>query len=426
MRRRVRRKEAPARRARLAIVEIGARGDGVGYDGTAPVFVPLTAPGDVIEAEIRGERGRLVELIEESPQRRAPPCRHYGACGGCALQHLRDEEYRAWKVGRVASALERTGLGAAALGELVPTPAASRRRAQFAVRRSGEGVLLGFNARRSDRIAEIDHCLVLHPDLVARLPGLRALAAALPAARFDLAVTLCLNGLDVDVEAAGLEEPRGAAFATLTAAAKKAGCARLSFNGAPLVTFEPPRVAFDGIMVTPPPGAFLQASKEGEAALTALVTEAAGEARRIADLFAGCGSFTLPLARRASVAAFDSDAAAIAALAAAAADAQRAGVAITPPRCEVRNLFERPLNAAELREFDAVVFDPPRAGARAEAEALAASAVPLVVGVSCNPATFARDAAILGQGGYRLDKVTAVDQFVYSAHIELVGVFRRR
>lgn len=425
MRRRVRKKEAPARRARLAIVEIGAHGDGVAYDGAAPVFVPLTAPGDVIEVEIRGERGRVIELIEESPHRRAPPCPHYGECGGCALQHLRDDYYRAWKRERIVSALERAGLGTAPVGELISTPAASRRRATFTVRRTGQGALFGFNERRSDRIAGIDNCLILHPDLLARLPALKALAAALPAACFDLAVTLCRNGLDVDVEAAGLEEPRGTAFAALCAATEKAGCARLSFNRAPLVTFDPPRIEFDGVAASPPPGAFLQASKEGEEALIALVREAAGGARRICDLFAGCGSFALPLARQASVVAIDSDAAAIAALAAAAADAQRTGLAINPPRSEVRNLFERPLNAAELRDFDAVVFDPPRAGARAQAEALASSAVALVVGVSCNPASFARDAAILAAGGYRLEKVTAVDQFVYSAHIELVGVFRR-
>jgi 23S rRNA (uracil1939-C5)-methyltransferase len=425
LRRRVRKTEPPARRARLAIAEIGAQGDGVGYDGAAPVFVPLTAPGDIVEAEIRGERGRLVELVEESPHRCAPPCPHYGRCGGCALQHVREDYYRAWKRERIVSALERAGLGAALVGELVSTPAASRRRATFAAQRTGQGVVLGFNERRSERIADIGGCLILHPDLLARLPTLKALSSSLPAARFDLAVTLCRNGLDVDVEAAALEEPRGTAFAALCAAAKTAGCTRLSFNGAPLVTFDPPRIEFDGVAVTPPPGAFLQASKEGEEALIALVKQAAGGARRICDLFAGCGSFALPLARRASVVAIDSDAAAIAALASAAADAQRAGLEINPPRSEVRNLFERPLTAAELRDFDAVVFDPPRAGARAQAEALAGSAVPVAIGVSCNPATFARDAAILAAGGYRLEKVSAVDQFVYSAHVELVGVFRR-
>lgn len=212
----------------------------------------------------------------------------------------------------------------------------------------------------------------------------------------------------------------------MTDAAKVAGCVRLSLNGAPLITFDPPLIEFDGIPVTPPPRAFLQASKEGEAALTGLVKEGAAGARKVCDLFSGCGSFALPLSKAASVYAVDSDGAAIGALASAAANAQRLAMAVNPVRTETRDLFERPLTADELGAFDAVVFDPPRAGARAQAEALAGSPVPVVIGVSCNPATFARDGAILAAGGYRLDKVTPVDQFVYSAHVELVGVFRRR
>ena len=182
---------------------------------------------------------------------------------------------------------------------------------------------------------------------------------------------------------------------------------------------------FDGIAVTPPPGGFLQASREGEAALIGLVKQAAAGAKKIADLFSGCGTFALPLARDATLFAVDSDRASIEALARAAGDAQGAGLKINPVKSEARDLFERPLTAKELKGFDAIVFDPPRAGAAAQAAEIAASGVATVIGVSCNPATFARDARIIVGGGYALSQATPVDQFVYSPHVELVGVFRK-
>lgn len=416
---------SPAKRLTVSIGEIGARGDGVAHADGREIFVPLTAPGDVALIEARGERGCLIELIEQSPNRAPPPCPHYGACGGCALQHVDEVFYRAWKRERVIEALARAGLGDVPVNDLVATPPATRRRATFAVRRLKGGVVLGFNERQSSNIVDLKKCLILHPDLLARLGGLRALAVSLGAPSFDLAVTLCRNGLDIDITGARMEEPRGAALLKITDAATAAGCVRICINGEALITFEPPLIDFDGVAVTPPPGAFLQASKEGEAALIGLVRKGVGGARKICDLFAGCGSFALPLARSASLSAYDSDAGAIGALSVGAANAQRAGLAINPVRAEARDLFERPLQADELSSFDAAVFDPPRAGARAQAETLAASRVPLVIGVSCNPATFARDAALLVAGGYRLQEVTPVDQFVYSSHVELVGVFRK-
>ena len=390
----------------------------------APVFVPLTAPGDVAIVDVRGERGTLIELIEKSPHRAAPPCKHYGQCGGCALQHVTGDFYRQWKRARVVEALSRVGLGEAPVADLIETPAASRRRATFAVRRSKAGVFLGFNARQSSTVVAIEDCKILHPELLAALPSLRALATGIDASAFDLAVTVCRNGLDIDIVGTA-QEPRGAALQNLMGATGPARCLRLSLNGAALITLDPPVIDVDGIAVTPPPGGFLQASREGAAALLALVRQGVGTARKVADLFSGCGAFALPLAKTATAFAVDSDKAAIEALAAAAANAQRAGLAINPVRAEARDLFERPMRAADLNGFEAVIFDPPRAGAMAQAEELAKSKVPIVVGVSCEPATFARDAAILSRGGYRLAKVTPVDQFVYSPHIELVGVFER-
>jgi len=287
----------PAKRLTVSIGEIGARGDGVAHADGREIFVPLTAPGDVALIEARGERGCLIELIEQSPNRVAPPCPHYGACGGCALQHVDEVFYRAWKRERVIEALARAGLGDVPVNDLVATPPATRRRATFAVRRLKGGVVLGFNERQSSNIVDLKKCLILHPDLLARLSGLRALAASLGAPSFDLAVTLCRNGLDIDITGARMEEPRGAALLKITDVAMAAGCVRICINGEALITFEPPLIDFDGVAVTPPPGAFLQASKEGEAALIGLVKKGVGGARKICDLFAGCGSFALPLAK---------------------------------------------------------------------------------------------------------------------------------
>jgi 23S rRNA (uracil1939-C5)-methyltransferase len=298
---------------------------------------------------------------------------------------------------------------------------ASRRRATFAFRRD-EGAF-GFHARKSARVIALEECPVLDPALAARVGALGALAAALPGRAFDLSATLCDNGLDIDAQGAGAIA--GPALQRAAEAMRKAGVVRLSVDGAPAITLEPPRLELGGVPVRPPPGAFLQASRAGEAALIARVKDALNGAKRIVDLFAGAGTFALPLAQSASLSAFDADRAAIEALKAAAADAQRAGLAIHPLKAEARDLFERPLSVKELKAFDAAVIDPPRAGAKAQSEALAQSAIRRLAYVSCNPASFARDAAILIKGGFTLAHVEPVDQFAFSPHIELVGMFRR-
>lgn len=415
----------PARRLTVRVEEIGSGGDGVARDGGGALYVPLTAPGDLAAVDVQGERGRIVELIEKSPLRADPSCRHFGDCGGCAFQHLDREEELRWKRSQVETALARAGVSAM-VGPVMAAPAASRRRAAFAVKRSAEALTLGFNARRSARIVTIEDCAVLAPALASRLSGLRAVAGLIPAGAFDLAVTLCDNGLDLNISASKLTTRSVTETPNLAAALRTAGVARLSVNGDTALTFAEPVVAFDGVPVRPPPGAFLQASREGEAMLISLVKAAAGGARKIADLFAGCGTFSLPLAKAASITAFDNDRAAIDALARAAAAAQSGEWLLKPLRAEARDLFARPLTARELKPFDAVVFDPPRAGAAAQAAEIGKSAVACVIGVSCNPQSFARDAALLAAGGYELRKVTPVDQFVYSPHVELVGVFARR
>lgn len=425
-------KPAPAPRTlALRIAEIGAKGDGVAEVDGRGVFIPYTAPGDLVRAEIAGDRGRLVEILEPGPDRREAPCPLYGRCGGCSLQHATPGFYRAWKRARVATALRSVGLEDAPVAPLVEIDAASRRRAVFYTRRvrgrgAGPSAELGFFEKRSRRLVPLSSCLILEPDLLRRLGALRGLVALAPDDWRSpaLSATLCENGVDVNFVVKGSDAFPSAEFMQrLPDAMAAGGIARVSVNGATVLEFEAPIVRFDGVPVAPPAGGFLQASRAGEASLIDFVREAAAGARRIVDLFSGCGAFTLPLARVSTLAAFDNDAPAISALQAAARAGQSAG--LNPVDAGARNLFERPLGAAELNEFDAVVIDPPRAGALAQAREIAASRAPRVVSVSCNPKTFARDARILSDGGYRLTQVTPVDQFVYSAHIELVGVFEK-
>jgi 23S rRNA (uracil1939-C5)-methyltransferase len=405
------------------IAEIGAQGDGVLSAGAWRLFVPRTVPGDLVRVAAKGERGVLLSLLEPGPDRAAAPCIHYDSCGGCSLQHVTRDFYRNWKKTLAASALAREGLSAD-IAEMVETPAASRRRAVFAVERARRTVVVGFNAARSSSVSAIGECVVLAPGLRTALPSLAKIAAQFNARKFDLAATLCENGVDIDLRARTLVEPRGVALQALTVAMREAGFIRLSLNGEPIVTLATPAFSFDDVSVSPSPGAFLQASKEAEQVLIELVKEGCASARRIADVFCGCGTFALPLAKTASVSAFDSDASAIAALDAAARSAQASG-ALHPVRTAERNLIERPLTAEELDVFDAVVFDPPRAGAKSQSEELAKSRVKRVVAVSCNPKTFARDLAILSQGGFKLERVMPIDQFVFTPHIELVGFLRR-
>lgn len=424
-RRKQRERSEPALKKVTARIEkIGAQGDGVAMVEEKSVYAPLTAPGDEVKLACRGERGVLEDIITPSPHRAAPPCCYFGACGGCALQHVSDDFYRDWKRRLVIDALTREGFDEEIVAPLVACPPASRRRARFAVRRTAAGLVFGFNARASANIIDIDSCVILTPALDAMLPRLRVLAAAAPSRwrRFDLAVTLCDNGADIvltDGEAA--EDLTGQERLQLADAAKEAKAIRLSIDAAPVIVLETPSVRFGDVAVSPPPGGFLQASREGEDALAGFVTQQSGNARRVADLFSGCGTFSFPLARRAIVHAVDGEAAAIAAL----DEAARKADLRHPLTSERRNLFDRPLTPEALNPFDAVVFDPPRAGAQAQAAQLARSRVPIVISVSCNPASFARDASVLRAGGYVLSQVLPVDQFVYSAHVELAGLFTK-
>ena len=408
----------------LVINRIGHRGDGVADTPAGPIFIPYALPGETVEVEpVPGhpDRARLLQIESESPERIAPLCPHFGICGGCAVQHWTTERYRAWKRNLAIEALVQARLDAP-VADLIDAHGEGRRRAVFHARRGADDVLhVGFAAPRAHQIVPIDHCPILAPGLSGAVAAAWAIADVLKGERkpLDIQVTATETGMDVDVRGSG---PLPTKQLTLLAAvADSHRLARLTRHGELIAQRSAPTVKIGRATVVLPPGPFLQATAEGEAMLARLVDAATQGAKTMADLFCGVGPFALQLAERARITAADNDADAIAALTKAAGTAS----GLKPVDAQARDLFRRPFTVKELSRFDAVVFDPPRQGAQAQARELAASKVPVVVAVSCNPATFARDARILVNGGYRLTGVTPVDQFRYSAHVELVGRLER-
>ncbi len=430
----MRRKSRPGggRQAEITIESLGGRGDGLGELDGRPVFVAQALPGDRVRVRLTGQRAggfkaEAIEWLETGPGRIEAPCRHYGRCGGCAVQHLEAARYQSWKRDLVVQALARRGLTEDIVQPLIVIPPATRRRATLAAIRTAGKVRLGFHERESHRVVEVSDCLLLTPGLLALLPALRqSLADVLGEGdAADLTLTETETGVDaLMVSRSELDLDKRQALADL---AQAVDLARLSWarpgeEPEPVAVSRPPRVSFTGVMVEPPPGGFLQPSQEGEVALTSLVSGYLPESpQRILELFAGCGSFSFALAQRARVHAVEGDETALAALWTA---ARRAGLS-GRISVEARDLERQPLDTAELARFDAVVFDPPRAGAREQAPQIAESALAAAVAVSCNPNSFARDARILVDGGLRLTEVTPVDQFPWSGHVELVASFRR-
>ena len=410
---------------RLVIDHVGHFGDGVALVGGASIYVPYTLGGETVEvASVPGQhpdRRRLLAVELASPERITPFCQHFGICGGCAIQHWEAEKYRAWKRQLVVETLAQANL-ACEVAPLIDAHGLGRRRITLHARMGTHDVLkVGFAAANSHEIVPIDRCPVLDPGLGGALDAAWALAEPLsPTGKpLDIQITATDTGLDVDVRGSGPLSP--AMIATLSRVAEQHRLARLTRHGELVLMRQPPVIAIGAARVTLPPGSFLQATVAGEETLAALATEQCKRAKHVADLFCGVGPFALRLAAKSRVAAFDSDANAVAAL-------QKAAMAtsgLKPVKAEARDLFRRPLMPQELRDYDAVVFDPPRQGAQAQATQLAASRIPLVIAVSCNVATFARDARILIDGGYRIEAVTPVDQFRHTPHVELVAKFSR-
>ncbi len=407
----------------VIIDAVGAQGDGIVREG--PVFVPLTLPGERVRVKMDGSRGELLEILDASPDRVTPPCRHFGECGGCTSQHWAQQPYLDWKSELVRVQLSHEGLETEIL-PIFAAPPASRRRVALHARGGKGGVRLGFKERRSWNLVKIEECPVTDPRLVAAFPALARLAQPFlehPKSAPTLHVTLTATGLDIDIT--GVEAKSGglSADARMVAAmaASEGDFARVTLAGEVVYMARQPMVKLGPAVVALSPGSFLQAVPQAEKAMVAFAVEAAQGATRIADLYCGAGTFTFRLAEIAAVHAADSAALAIAALKAAIGGAP----GLKPITAEARDLVRRPVLTMELAKTDVVVIDPPRAGAFEQTVEIANSKVAKVVSVSCNPATFARDARMLVDAGFTLEKVLPVDQFVWSPHIELVGVFSR-
>ncbi len=417
--------------ARFSVTALGGGGDGIARlpDGQV-CFIPGALPGEDVEAEVTGKRGdaalaRLGSVLQLSAERVPPPCPHFGSCGGCTLQHWATAPYAEWKRAKLVDALARAGFEDAPVGALQTTPPATRRRADLAIRRGPQGVQIGFHAPGSDAVVPIETCVVLDPRLTALLAPLRALLHRLPALKRDGSAVLNLldTGPDLLLRTDGLLDAAGrialAGFATehhiprIAWATLKGMAETAAQNGPSMIRFGTAEVAV-------PPGAFLQASPAGEAAIRDAVLAAlpklAGKAR-IAELYAGLGTLSFALAARAPVQAFEGAADAVAALAHAAGNS---GARIAATR---RDLVRQPLLVKELQAYPVVVLDPPYAGAAEQVALLARARVPRVIYVSCNPAALARDAKLLQAAGYRVAAATPVDQFLWSPHLEAVVSF---
>jgi len=408
----------------LLIDHVGHRGDGVVVSPGGSIYVSYTLGGETVEvAEVHGhpDRRRLLEVRQASRERIAPFCPHFSVCGGCAIQHWEAEAYRAWKRNIVVETLAQVGI-ATEVAPLIDAHGSGRRRITLHARMGTHEILkVGYAAAQSHDIIPIDRCPILDPALEGALDAAWAIAETLKPARkpLDIQFTATSGGLDVDVRGSG---PVSAALtARLSAVAQQHRLARLTRHGELVLMRNPPAITIGTAKVTLPPGSFLQATAAGEEALAALVLDSCKRAKHLADLFCGVGPFALRLAAKSRVAAFDSEATSVAALQKAATSTS----GLKPVKAEARDLFRRPLVPQELRDYDTIVFDPPRQGAQAQATQLAASKVPVVVAVSCNVTTFVRDAKILIDGGYRIEGVTPVDQFRHTPHVELVARFVR-
>jgi len=413
----------PGRVEEITIDRLGAKGDGIA-DLMPPLYIPFAAPGDRLRVVLEGKRGdgrtgRISSILAAGTDRIEAPCRHFTACGGCALQHLSPQSIGRFKRAVVKTALRHRGIDDSCLGDTISVPDGSRRRAEFAVSK-GAPLRIGLHRAGNKDIVDLEECPVVRPAIAAFLPLLRDLLAKTDLARTiqDIRITETATGMDLLFLSRKAEPPGAEVRQTLAGFAEHSDIARLSWSGPngsePLVQRRRPEICFGGARVALPGQYFLQPSVEGEEAIARIVCDAAGKARRVADLYAGIGSLSFPLAERAQTTAFELEADMVAAMKSAAA-----GRSLT---AETRDLARSPLMPTELDRFDAVVFDPPRAGARQQAEYLAASAVPTVLAVSCNPTTLARDLRILIDGGYTLQSVTPIDQFKWSAEVEAVAV----
>ena len=399
----------------MALVE-GLTHLGLGKLDDGRSLVPRVLPGE----EVAVAQDGAVRIVTPSADRVAAPCRHFKSCGGCAMQHASDGFVAEWKLEIVQKAVSAQGISTV-FRPILTSPPQSRRRAKFAGQRTKKGVQLGFYGKGSDTIVPVPDCQLITPGLTAAFPALEALIVMAASRKSQVAFTVTETAVGADIVVSTEKPLTPQMRVELAAFAQTYQVARLVWEDEVIVTLNPPVQRFDGVAVVPPPGAFLQATAHGEAALRDAVCEIVGDADRVVDLFAGCGTFALPLAKGAEVHAVESEAEMMAAL----DRGWREGAGLKKVSTETRDLFRRPLEPDELAKYDAAVIDPPRAGAEAQIATLAESTIPSIAMVSCNPVTFARDARTLIAAGFALDWVQVVDQFRWSAHIEIVGAFTR-
>ncbi|KQO79844.1 class I SAM-dependent RNA methyltransferase [Rhizobium sp. Leaf262] len=411
----------------LKIQNLGAQGDGIAHCPEGTVYVPFTLPGETVAVARVKDQGMVMSIAEAAPERREPACRHFGpdgkngTCGGCSLQHMADESYHVFKRSLVVAALKSKGLEAE-VDALVHCRPGERRRVVFTARKTEKGLLLGFSQAGSHHIVAIEECPIASDGIVSRLDTIRAIGLPLvsSAEPFRITVMETRTGLDISFE--GIKAPNDKQRRTATEITlSMRGIARVSIAGEILIEPQKPMIDFDGVMISPPSGGFAQATKPAEDAMAELVLAHVGKSKRIADLFCGSGTFALRLASLGKVHAVEAEDKALKALDLAARNTQ----GLKPVTIEKRDLFRHALTVKELKNYDAVVFDPPRAGAEAQCKELAKSSVKKIVAVSCNPLSLARDLAILVEGGYRVTKVTPIDQFLWSPHVEAVATLEK-
>lgn len=410
----------------VTIGRLGAQGDGIAQTEAGPVYAPFTLPGELVALAVNKAHGTLIALKEASAERVEPPCRHFGpegvngTCGGCSLQHAAAGLYHAFKRQLVVDALKAKGLEPEIAPLIIARPG-ERRRVVFTARRTEKELLLGFNQAESHHIVAIGECPISSPGIVSRLATIRKIAAAMASSAEPFRITVLETATGLDLAFEGIKLGDRQRRATVEAVLGERGIARVSLNGEIIIEPVKPSIDFGGVPVSPPPGAFTQATRPAEEAMAKLVLNHLGKAKRVADLFSGIGTFALRIARTARVHAVEGDDKALKALDFAARNTQ----GLKPVTIEKRDLFRRPMTAQELKVFDAVVFDPPRAGAEAQCHELARSGVKKIAAVSCNPVTLARDLSILVSAGYRITSVTPIDQFLWSAHVEAVATLEK-
>lgn len=404
---------------------MGARGDSLVESEAGPVYVPYALPGEEVRALVTGDRAVVAEVLSPSPERQEAACRHFGRCGGCQLQHWQEAPYLAWKRDQVVQALARRGLGGAIVDETIPAWGAGRRRAAFHAARLGGQVRIGFIERGGAKLTPISQCPALAAPLEALALKLTPLAELVLPARGEITIQCLLtdSGIDVAVKGAGRAQAlHRAALEALSAAAHTLNLARLSLDGEPIITRAKPVLRMGRALVAPPPGAFLQPTAQGEETLARLALEAIAGSERVIDLFSGIGTFALRAAEFAEVTAAETENEMLVALKAA---ADGAGGTLKEVTILRRDLLRTPLASLEMKKYDAAIMDPPRSGARLQAEQIGRAPVRKLAYVSCDPASFARDVKVLVEFGFHLTRVTPVDQFRWSPHVEVVGALER-